>query len=163
MEEGCLAVGLGVDLFNSLYCIGVELVVAGEDGHLRHAVQSRLDLNGGCGAAGTGDGDLLADDVDVVVFEGGHIAEAVSDISLQVAVAVGEGVAGTDKLRCGIHLVQIFVDDGLVGHGNIAAQDFHGAHALHRILKMLCVDFKGEVDYVLTELLIRGIVHCRRV
>ena len=134
-SDGDLAAGNGLaQLLHGVLAVGVELVLAVEDGDLAGAVQSGLDADGGGGAAGTQHHQLLALDLHAVFVEVADKADAVGVVAGQLAVlAHGDGVAGADQLGSRGELIQQGSATAVLsGHGDVEAAHLQGLQGLQR-------------------------------
>ena len=84
--------------FNRFFAVGVEFIIAVEDGKFTDTVEGCLDFDGRSSTAGTDDDHFFADIFDTFVFEGLHSSDAISNRTRQDAIIVDDGVAGTDNL-----------------------------------------------------------------
>ena len=147
-----LAVGVVADLSYRFFGVGEEFIAAVKDGDCLHAIQRRLDAEGGRRAAGAEHGHLLADDIDTRFAKGAHIAGAVGDMPGQYAIVVDHGVDRPDQLRRRRQLIEILANFGFVRHRDIKAAQLHCPKALHNVLQLLITDFKSQINIVQPEI-----------
>ena len=121
--------------------------------------------NGGGSATGADEDHLHAGVVNALLVDGLPVAHAVGVVALELASdlsilvpGVHHGVDGAAQLSGLIHLFQVLVHHGLVGHGNVGAQHLQSTDAVDRGLQRVVVHLKGQLDDVVAILVVGQVV-----
>ena len=85
---GCLC----VDLLYCGYCTIPEFILAVKDCDLGNAVQSSLDLDSSGSTACTDDSHFLSNHINIIIFQGRHKSNTVSDMTCKMTVVIYDRV-----------------------------------------------------------------------
>ena len=165
-----LAVRVLVDDINDLLAACIEFIFDIKDMQFCNAVQCAAYCDSGCCTASTDENHLHSLEINALFLDSLPVAHTVGVVTLQISGYIAVFVTGVDygvdraaQLCSLIYLIQIFVNDGLVRHGDVGTQHLQRTDTLNRCFQGIVVYLERKLDNIVAILVIGKVVGGRRL